>query len=223
MSNNLLIDLDSILDTRLPILTGIDRDIAKKVQSKGVYKNRVSDSFEYISHDVFREIYKSRTKRVLQTPLPTGIVNLITEYTLETKSRLIDYKRDDKLTVYVNIYPYRLNKEEIEIIKSRVHDIIPDFSSVEIVDKSIKEITIDFLIDNINVFIMYNGIEWLKYHMDIGELRRKSIPNILFIVPKLIGEIGRGSNEEYFKEMSKQTKPFIDLNFLPTKYFSCIL
>ena len=221
MANNLLIDLDSILDTRLPILYSIDKDLTEQILKDNSYKTRVTNSFNYISSTVFKELYKLRNKQVLATPIPTPITDLITEYTLETKTLLIDSKSDDELVVYVNIYPYNLNKKEIEIVTTRFKEMLPSFSKVEVINRRVQDISIDFLIDNINVFIHYSGIEWFKYHMDVGELSKRNLPNVMLIVPKLLDyTIPKNKAEEYFKEMKESSKVFIDLNFLPVKYFS---
>ena len=57
--NNLYIDLDSLLDTRLGIFMEISSDLAALVYNDD-YKRRDADIFKYMSNLEFRERYSKK-------------------------------------------------------------------------------------------------------------------------------------------------------------------
>ena len=74
---NIYTELDSIFDTRLPILTAISYPIAEEVVASGSYHNRIKAEFGPISADLFNAIDAKRKKRVLRYAGLTKIIYVV--------------------------------------------------------------------------------------------------------------------------------------------------
>jgi len=162
---------------------------------------------------------------VLRNPLVTDMVGILLDYTLKAKMVSMETKIDENMDIYLNIYPYKLSEYEIGVMIDNISNFLPSFTKLHIINMNTKEVDIDYVIRHFKLLVMYEGMKWLQYHLDVGELKYKSIPNVLLLVPKLVENkniIKRQEINNFFLDIKDKVKIYIDLDFLDVGYF-CVM
>ncbi len=159
--HNVYTDLDSLLDTRHALLYCLDPVLSKKVIDNLHYRNRKRDSFENLSMDIFRTLYRNRKKELLELTKPTHISGLISKYII---AELNDISNDGIFKVYVNTQPYELTDEEVSELLEVLCRMFPEFIGIEIVNMSYNELDPNWIKDNdIKAIFLYEAMAWLEY------------------------------------------------------------
>lgn len=216
---NVLVDLDSIMDTRLPVLYAIDEDVAERAIKTGTYFSRYKDEFEYITLDIFKPIYNDRTKNVLSLATPTKMLDTISDYCSEALLQNKSTGGNGKLTIYINIFPYELSPTEYDNLASGVRYMIGDVD-VKIVSMSISELTPKWVDDNLALLVLYQGLDWLEYHTAMVNIIKNPINNVALMVPAtVIGNVKlktAKSNDmiKFFTDIEEMSKTLVKLKFI---------
>lgn len=182
--SRLLVDLDSILDTRLATICSFGEDLVVENLTIGYY-NRVADIFKGIDSDTYNERYKNRTKLILKNAFPTNIVNLLARFPLETMKASYSGPLNYTPVITVNIFPYKLNSDEINLISNIVRYITNEVCRIEIVNYEISELSPSFLKDNFDMVIMYDYISWMEIMSENKKIINESCPSVTMIAPKV--------------------------------------
>lgn len=186
---NILVDLDSLLDTRLPLAFIYDRENFTKewMDSKGLkYVNRISDTFGNISADIFRQLYNKRTKHVLKYAEPTEIIGMLNEQFEEYAADPKTMQLEEPPYVIINIYPYELTMEEQYNLAKYLEQLMPTIE-FEFIYKSIPKLTPNYVLDNhIGILVMYDILLWLEYNVSHYDLYQSHLLNVNCLGPNLV-------------------------------------
>lgn len=219
---NIYIELDCILDTRLPLLDTLCESTAIEMVSSGAYHNRYMDEFGNIPITLFKELYKQRNKGILKLALPTPIFEVVNMIAV----RYITDKGNQQVPIlYINTFPYSLNKEEQ---KNILEYLSPMFQSyiVELVYMNPETEVVPKWVDkNVDSLIMYNGGEWIEYHNAVGNLSNCPLVLKTLVTPALVVEKPKELkiNHLLFRSVQEGVKPNINLEYIDSKYFSGII
>ena len=223
-NNNLLVDLDSLFDTRLPVLMGISEAAAYNVLNSGYYYNRVKDEFDLIPASIFRTIYKYRTKGVLEYALPTHIFNVMASllddiYRADTKNVL---NKDDKY-LYINLYPYELSVNEKDILSKAIKQLIPPVN-IKFINVNNIELTPKWIYNNVSSMIKYDLQDWVEWHVSDLSLLEQPILDVLCIGPTRLDDMMSKNTfkKEEVEQVNKVFALVTDYQPISYKYFSLI-
>jgi len=223
--NGVYVELDCLVDTRLSLLYDIDKDLIGKLIKNGYYHSRYRDTFSYIGSNLFNFLYKRRNEMILTNPSPTEINYFISNYCFEANQTSKIYDNDKEVTVYLNLYPYNLTEENVELLIMGLSNSIGVKVNVEILNKPYTDIDPLFIAKNIALMVMYDGLSWVEYFTQNGLLLKNSLPDVILATPKLIKNrllIDEKDLDKFFDDISNSIKPIIDLTFLPVDMFSIL-
>ena len=223
-NNNLLVDLDSLFDTRLPVLMGISEAAAYNVLNSGYYYTRVKDEFDLIPASIFRTIYRYRTKGVLEYALPTHIFNVMASllddiYRDDTKNVL---NKDDKY-LYINLYPYELSVNEKDILSKAIKQLIPPVN-IKFINVNNVELTPKWIYNNVSSMIKYDLQDWVEWHVSDLSLLEQPILDVLCICPTRLDDMMSKNTfkKEEVEQVNKVFALVADYQPISYKYFSLI-
>lgn len=194
-----LVSLDELFDTRLAVLEMMDFEKADELQVSG-YFTRERDEFPGVDLYEFRKRYAQRNIAVLANSTMTNLmINLrdiigsyIVENTYENKEAEVD--------LVLNTYPYELTKEELNdmvtCIKLHLGNIVP----VRVIHQPLKNISSDWLDDNVISFYCYDWNEWLTHHY--LEFIKKRLETVVMLCPR----IAPLSNQEGINQVNEINK-----------------
>lgn len=158
MKEKILVDLDSLLDTRIALLNEIHPKALGHILP--IYDKREHDIFsqysEFIPEGVYEERHKNRTKAILKNSYRTGIPEFINTLLTRVKAGPVHTVEID-----INIYPYELEPEEKYVIAESMGELLS-------CDVNVISVSLDFLppmkLDEYMAVIMYNFTEWFGLH-----------------------------------------------------------
>lgn len=219
-TNNILLDIDSLFDTRLPTAFLINEKIAATQHKSGEYKKRLSDRFGDIPADVFKAFYKMRDKRMLMMALPTKMFNLINDYVLQVKYTAEAKNETAVPIVYINIYPYKLTISEQHFVASGIVTKLKN-CEVKLVNMSIPEMTPTWLETNVSYMSLYNGMDWIEYHSAIGNLSKTPLLDNTLLTPTLVAPDVKTTDvtKELLDETMKNAACYIQLALIKNEYY----
>ena len=221
--HNIYTDLDSILDTRHSLLYYLNKDIATDVITSNKYINRKKDSFDNISMDIFRTIYRYRNKELLLIAKPTHVCGLISNLIL---TELKDISEDGIFNLYLNVYPYVLTMDEQSNLVELMDRMLPDFVGIKIINSSLDDVDPDWIKANdIKTLFMYEALNWLEYQNANTKILTNTLTSMMLYGPDVIdGNIKEDMlTPEFFKNLTIMFGGII--NYLPieVKYFNTVL
>lgn len=222
---NIYTELDSIFDTRLPILTAISYPIAEEVVASGGYHNRLKDEFGPISADLFSSIYAKRKKMVLRYSGLTKIIHVVGKI---YRDRITDIKNCEirnTIKIFINTYPYDLSSsEQDELTKAICLEI--GLVDIVFVKANNKQLTPAWIRDkDINSVIKYDLLPWIEYHMGKGNFEESSLANISLACPPLLDIYAspKQINLDMYKAIKESLQPYANVEFIDTDYFCKVL
>jgi len=225
---NIYTDLDSIFDTRLPILFEMDEDLVEKMVKNKTYHYRVNDNFEYIPQNMFKILYRNRSKMVLTKGTPTGILPLINKYNVEARLAAVTANSNPNTILYLNTYPYPLMSSELDALIVGLRSSIPNIAIKPIFEKP-SDITPEWINENVALMIMYDGLEWIERHVSNHNLMKTPLTDIVMMVPSLLyNNIKYHAKDKQeilkmFETLEETYRTLIKVRFLDTELFSTLL
>lgn len=215
-------DLDTILDTRHAMLYYLNNNVALECLEDGSYRNRVKDNFKNISFDIFNTLYKKRTKALLNLATPNSIGRIISDLFIEN---LIDVSETGEHVLYLNIYPYKFNLEEQRNLLTMLESLIPGFTGIQILNLDISELEPEWIKENINHMVMYNGMEWIEYHTSNYKLIETPLLDIEMMAPAISnGRIKEDKvDNDLFRNLATGLGGFIKYLPIDVKFFNTLL
>lgn len=230
MQHRLLIQLDCLLDTRLAIISKCNPMVAKEiVQSAELlskYRTRVSDLMDDIhpgiDRDQFQRLYQNRDVETLMVSGPTelqfllGVMIADMEKEANKGSPLITGVEID-----VNVWPYKLNQEEKDMIAAAVTARAGIETPVRTVEIPTRELTSFFIKERGWIAIIHYSLEeWIKetfVHYD-PDNPPTCIPNVNFITPRLLMKTdGIENTSERLSPTGKPIDPFDSIRWWLSK------
>lgn len=225
--SGLLIDLDALFDTRLGTLILNNYDDLVRIFVANKYHIRLDDGFNnMIDKDKFYENYAKRNKETLANSTLSLCIDIVKDFvatTLKTDpvNPIVFYPK-----IYINTYPYQLTKEETDNIILGIYSHLKCKAQVETVSLDPSMLTIDFINQNLSVIIMYEYNKWLDTQTELGNFNKGACPQVTLIGPRLFfKETPKSATEvdKTFTILDNIAKPFINLELLPSLFFSTFL
>lgn len=232
MLKRILVDLDTLLDTRLGVINFISKDAASYLIKNEAYWDRENDFWEpltggLVTQEQFNEAWVARggnnSADVLNGSLLSGIqpfiMRILTE-DLINRANLMGDALDD-VGITVNTWPYALSLNEVEDMRDCAEYL---FGSVhiEIVDIPMSEITPEFLDKNFSAVVTYSFIEWIKHHYE--GLAKARMNDFNFISARIFEhDVSKTSIDDKKTAVDMfriQKLIHMDFEFIDARYFS---
>lgn len=212
-------DLDSLFDTRAIVLSTLTNngkyDINLTIDK---YKSRIRDNFGTLSSKIFHYFYSKRKKTVLNIAPVTSVHNVILDYFTDVVATT---KSDIMFNLYVNVYPYELRQEELEVIILSINKLLPNVNIITI-NQPISDLSKEWMVEKVGMLIAYNGMEWLRIVLENANTYEGEVLNLKVLVPCLFH--GSMDNKLLTPEGIRTTVLFYrticDFDFLDSKVFS---
>lgn len=176
-------DLDTLFDTRLPIAAGLDTIGTMDAVTSGKYANRTTEQIADIPENVFKMFYAERNRTHFAQSMPTYVYNLVAEEYYETvvSSKTIAL---NPTKLYINAYPFLLENEELESIKSIFNNPIITFD-IEFIWVPPEKLLPTWLANNVSSVYMYSFLEWLELQAYLDNINTTVISYITAYFPIL--------------------------------------
>ena len=212
-------DLDSLFDTRAIVLSTLTNngkyDINLTIDK---YQNRIRDNFGTLSSKIFHYFYSKRKKTVLNVAPVTSVHKVILDYFMDIVAKA---KSDITFNLYVNVYPYDLRQEELEVIILGINKLLPNVNIITI-NQPISDLSKDWMSEKVGMLIAYNGMEWLRVVLENANQYEGELLNLKVLVPCLYH--GSMDSSLLTPEGIRTTVLFYrticDFDFLDSKVFS---
>lgn len=222
-----MIDLDSLFDTRLGTLVTYMYDELQVIFTRNLYHNRLDDSFNrLIDKDKFYEYYNQRDKRVLVNSTLSLMVDIIRDFIAATATSDPSRPNTYYPVIYLNTYPYLLTDVERKNIQDGIFAYYKNKVLVELVHMDNRNISIEFIKNNVTVLAMYEYHKWLDTQTELGGFKSKSCSDVTLLGPRIffkeVPKTEEVSNET-FSTLETISKPFINLELLPSLFYSTYL
>lgn len=227
---HILVELDTLIDTRLPALARCNPEAAA-LMMKPAYWQRLSDDFEkytagMVKNKDFKESYAKRDVEYLRGGLATNACLLLTKLFNELADQAVNSPLTGDLVLTVNFYPYELSHEEIEAYLTNISVFVNNRAQMRHVWMRPEEITPAFLDADYSAYILYDYNYWLG--VQEKNFEKTSIPKVTAFAPAM--SFVRDFTEEDitvqgvgpvnpFELVEFSSKLFIDLHLLEVKYF----
>lgn len=214
-------ELDAILDTRMGTLLRLDLNGIGRFIKAG-YFSRDRDLFPGIDPKQFKELYQNRDKKTLQASMMTPLLSYIKDFCQQTYEGNIKTPFLKEPQVVVNLHPYRLTKEEEELLLNAIQYRIGRISKASFVNMTYEEITPNYLKKETSIIALYDPFEWLEHHSKTGRLKKESCPEVMMLGPLMLRNLETNDIDvkEFQSHMELMAKPFIDLHLMISKVFS---
>jgi hypothetical protein len=204
--DNIYLDLDTILDTRMGTLGKLDNDLAVRTLNSGKYHKRTVDEFEGISREAFKEAYAARDIETLRYSVLTNVVFFLRRLIKDSLISSVIHGKAEKLSFTLNVYPYNFDDEglvEMLIGCMRFHTY--STSTVRIVSIPDEELTPEFCAANFQIMLRYDWVNWASKHKTYYET--KGTPQMAVVVPEIFFD-NAPTAEEIVELQLKKQNPF---------------
>jgi hypothetical protein len=227
-TENIYLDLDAILDTRLGTLSVMGDEHPIKVLASGKYHSRMSDEFEGVSVQAFREAYAKRDIDTLKRSVLTNVTFFLRRLVKDSLVSAVMNQRVEKMCFTVNVYPYDFDDPSlVEMLIACIRFHTYSTSNVQVVSIPDEELTPEFVSKNYQIMIRYNWVDWVSKHKQFFEQR--GIPSVTVVVPEIFYDVVPSQEDIDRLGMRKQnpfrmtesiTAALFRLKHLPASLFS---
>lgn len=218
MGYNLYTDADTLFDTRYELIRLINQHEANKILRDGSYHNRTTELYGNITWEMFKPLWDKRTKMLLKNAVPTGMFRVIRDQYLQC---VMDPTYTDVLndmTLYVNIYPYKLTEEEKKHIEETVARVMPN-CSVYAISKSWEELTANWMVTNMGYIFMYSYMDWINYQITTGNYHL-GLNRIEAYIPGVVRpELSSKADAKDVMALEEKSKMFAKLSIIDVAHF----
>jgi hypothetical protein len=220
---DIFIDLDVVLDTRLALLYVINEELAVDEVNTGKYNKRYRDQFGNISANVFNMLYKQRNKILLKYALPSNMFKVVNELVI---GHVTDSITTHMPKLYVNTYPYQLDEDEKTVVSGMIDGLFKNCTFELVYMDNIKDITPKWVRDNVQTIIKYDGLTWLENHSKLFNISSTPLLDKTLIVPAIVtGYISKNVkvDSKFFTTTAIGIKSLIKVLFTDVLYFNSII
>lgn len=179
-------DLDSLLDTRLPLLAQFDMEgVPKYLRDK--YHHRISDWFWEdlrVTKEQWREAWATRGGDLWKKSLPTGAFDLLNDMYRSLKWELDPSDTKRQVVIAVNIAPYTIDAAGQDFLREIIAYYVPGPNiRVEIMNTPYWALDPAYVASYFKSMLIYDYTEWLGRFKDTPELI--GLTGVLVISPRL--------------------------------------
>lgn len=216
-SEIIYVDLDALLDTRLGTLAYLKNEYAVNALSND-YMTRDRDEFKDVSYEVFKKAYEKRDIDTLKLSTFTNVFTLLQSCIKSTFETAATNSNIKPIQVQVNVYPYKLDEEEMSEISIAVWSRLKEMVDVNVVNINDAFLTPAYCKDQYSMMIRYDYQSWLKIHHDSHAFDKVKMPTVSIVAPAIYQS--RPSVEE-LEELQKQSiHPFDATEFSLAPFFT---
>lgn len=187
---NILVDMDSLLDTRLGTFHTIDPAVAVGLEANPNYRSRVADDWNLlVGSDIakkFAKKYQGRNNDVLKSSVMTALIFFLHSLYGELAKALLTTPVGEEMVLTINTHPYVLSSVEREELTNTLHEYISPFVDVQYIDIPMTGLSPSYLHDKYSAVVMYDFDSWLNYHY--AGLQARPIPRLTLYVPALFAK-----------------------------------
>ncbi len=202
----ILVDLDCILDTRLPLLLKTFPDKEEEIFS--IYFDRQCNDFPgIINYKDFNDLYLSRDKTILRQSVMTSIPLLLNDFVINTIDYMVSNSVPFPPKIILNLYPYDLQKEEIDAVLLGLLIHLDKRVDLEVVSMKNTDITYSFLYKHISAMIKFDYYNWLDDNTPLLKNRNERCPDVKLITPAYFPMEHKNLKEIFYHE-GKIIDPF---------------
>lgn len=212
----IFIELDVLLDTRLATLYNLGEENMISALNNGYFIRR-TDTFYGTDKETFDKAYKARDKETLKNAGITKMIGFVRELIYAMNTQAIEEPIHSGPKIYVNIYPYKLNDDEITSIIKATALATGELCDIEIVDMTPDEVTPAFCKSNLAIMFLYNYAPWLEAQAERFKITRCS--EITVIVPGIYFN-KEPTKEELSKALSTYMHPLKAIEFVSAVFIN---
>lgn len=243
-----IVDLDSIFDTRLGTIALFDPKTALELIKKPEYVIRMHDDFSgLITHPEWNQEdydfnYKNRNIATLSYSKITGMVFGLRKMFIEIYSELSNDPEHESMELTINLYPYKLSKEEKEDVFLCLREFMPEVVDIKFTWVPPQRLSPKYLKPRYTHFVTYHFNEWLNLHfgkeLSKEELLDNRNPHLKIMAPLLLKDKNQEAEyKKYITETRDQhdviKNPFLlamvtfsdtfELIFHPIETYCCVV
>lgn len=225
-AENIYVDLDSLLDTRLGTLALMGSQYPIDAL-KNNYHQRQIDEFPGVTRQEFIEAYSKRNVDTLIASVATNAFLLLqacVKGTLEDKAL---GGQNNGICFVVNYFPYDLEPEEVDEMRLMILARTGNVADVQMVSIREKDLTPRRIKTDYALMIKYDYVPWYEMHLDA--IQETPIPGVTLIAPALY--FNAVPNQQEMDELAKDkihpfhatevaSAPVISLKLLNVSTFS---
>lgn len=233
MLKRILVDLDTLLDTRLGVINMLNPKAAEVLIKSDRYWDRENDFWEIltdglITREQFNEAWAARggnnSATVLNGSVISGILpfllKLLTEDLINRANLMGDEM--DSVGVTINTYPYALSLDETEDMRDIAVYMFGVSTEIEIVCIPLSIVSPVFLDKGFAAMVTYNFIEWIKFHH--VELSQVQLNCFNFISPRIyehdVSKLSIDEKKTVIDMFRIEKLIHMDFEFIDARYFS---
>ncbi|MNU19599.1 hypothetical protein D3C71_78300 [compost metagenome] len=226
---NIYVELDVLLDTRLGTIARLSKDAAVKTLQSD-YHTRVVDSFDHVDMAEYKALYAQRDGDTLSMSMLSGAVPFLRDVTaaLAEQASSRPYHNGGKLIVNTHPYTSTLSPKELDDIGRAIAARMDGHAPVELVDISPESLTPYHCKHHFAMMMVYDFGAWMEMHS--SAFRTTRLPEVTLYSPRIYHEIPR---EEELQSVTKEimhpvqameqlAAPIIALKLIDIKNFSVI-
>ena len=224
-TTKMLVELDSILDTRLGVLLDVAPDVVPAILAKD-YHNRLWDVFPGVDFLAYQQRYQSRDKAILKNSWMTPMADMMTDFVKKTLQQTLQTPFHRVPKIDLNIYPYVLTDDEASVILKAAATKTANQCDIEIVSFSPEDLNPVFLKNNYEAVMMYDYQVWLETHSKNGLWKKYSCPQVIVFAPLMMknpetydSNLKVESTYQDFVTLSKAMSLYADIQFLPLEAY----
>lgn len=218
----LLVDMDSIFDTRLGTIAKFGKEAYATVLMNGYYTRR-SDHFAGIDPIKYRELYNDRDPLTLSGSMITHVVSLIKDFVARVNITSASSPVKAIPTVHINTYPYDPPDYVMQTIMKGLKVHIQDKFDISYVRYSPQDLHYDLVKFTYDHLIMYEIGPWLSAQAEDWLRLNRGLPDVTVFFPTL----HRGENLKDIPEdiasiaddVNKELAPIINPMQIPIQFF----
>lgn len=180
----LLVDLDSLFDTRLAILDILDPMLAAHALQNG-YLEREDNNFKFCPLPLFNELYAKRDNEVLGRSMMTQVKTIVIDFIKDANTRYKSSKTQAYPSVYINVWPYKISEDAAGELLMPFHKAVGGKVHINLINMHPKDITPEVCKERFSHMIMYDFMEWLMLMGAGGHLQRNPMNEVTLIAPRL--------------------------------------
>lgn len=183
-TEDIYLDLDAILDTRLGTLAALGNEHAVAALNSGRYHKRMIDEYDGVAKHVFKEAYAKRDIDTLKRSVLTNMVFFLRRLIKDSLLSAVIQQRIEKMCFTLNVYPYDFSDPGlVEMLIGCLRFHTYSTASVRVVSIPDEELTPEFCAENFQIMIRYQWVEWVDKHKAFFE--KKGIPAVTLVVPEI--------------------------------------
>jgi hypothetical protein len=202
----LLLELDSILDTRLSLLVTKFPDRIDDILK--IYFSRATNEFDgIISYEDFNSLYRQRDRSVLKNAVMCKTILLVKDFVDTALENMIQTSVEIPPKLILNIYPYDLSAEEIKLILTSMIFHIGNKVDIEVAYIRHEDILPSKMLNSLWGYLKFDYYNWLD---DIGEKfkdNRERCPDTKLITPAYF-PVKNKDISKLFTQDGKRIDPF---------------